>query len=366
MTMSHDDSEPLSSLVLFTHNVARVLKPSQDGELAHAIHETLHYALDGNPQDFLEPLTNGDCTSNKQEASTSSKRIQPGFFETNLEDRPYVSFSWDQQKRELTLPHPQTVVNPVLDDPCTNSKTDDYDPRVEFDVTAKFFFLQSRGSGDDVSFPSEWVEYSLSLLERATSLKAVDTMILAFPTLNLERNFAATKGEVAPIVEVWRRLSPRQDISSMGLSDLSQSTLGAILERAEVPPCSKKEVSTTEKEKKATNAVEEAMVEKGDQIQVGKDLHLGESPVHIPSSPSKASLCSCREIEDDMHRIYGPGVSRRPRLCSINLRTQQCNGNSEGSQNSQGGSLCWDSRLADFCKQQGILLVAHSDQKGEI
>ena len=38
-------SNPLSSLLFYTHNVAKALKPSIDGELAHAIHETLHFAL---------------------------------------------------------------------------------------------------------------------------------------------------------------------------------------------------------------------------------------------------------------------------------------------------------------------------------
>ncbi|CAD6976498.1 unnamed protein product [Tilletia controversa] len=44
--------DALSALYLYTHDVARQLKPSIDGELAHALHETLHFALDAQEQDW--------------------------------------------------------------------------------------------------------------------------------------------------------------------------------------------------------------------------------------------------------------------------------------------------------------------------
>lgn len=446
---AHNTGEPLAALRLFTHNVARVLKPSQHGELAHAIHETLHFALDGNPQDYLAPLKSGANGANGcggcgggsrrddegTSASTSQSavetgtsvassstaaatgraphsgdrngdddgdddllHIQPGFVSTDDDERPYISYAWDKSTHQLTLPHPRTVTNPMLSDPCTSNAENDADLRGQFDVTAKFFFLGSeqqspQNEGQEAGpCPAEWIDQALQSLTTATGLETVDTMILAFPTLRLDKKGAPTAAgatnryeaadSIGAVVDVWRRTSPDTRIASMGLSDFSRDSLSATLRRLCPPACpEQQEQYQQEQAAAAAEAIEDSMVKHPtgaeQRLAAGGSLPAtsstsseGEVPVQIPSSPSKASLGDRLEGEEELRRAYGPGPCRRPRLCTINLREQPCGDEAQTERRARAPSgnasatCCWDRNLADLCKEEKIVLVAHSDQRG--
>ncbi|KAL9933664.1 hypothetical protein V8E36_007322 [Tilletia maclaganii] len=66
--------EAFTSLYLYTHDVARQLKFSSDGELAHALHETLHYALDAQEQDWgqASAAPADDCGGGSSTAATTT------------------------------------------------------------------------------------------------------------------------------------------------------------------------------------------------------------------------------------------------------------------------------------------------------
>ncbi|KAK0554444.1 hypothetical protein OC845_000705 [Tilletia horrida] len=64
--MEEGSGEPLQALYLYTHDVARQLKPSSDGELAHALHETLHFALDAQEQDWASPSSSSSTAAAHQ------------------------------------------------------------------------------------------------------------------------------------------------------------------------------------------------------------------------------------------------------------------------------------------------------------
>ena len=90
MASATDSDGVFRTLYIHTHDVSRSLKPSADGELAHAIHQTLHFALDGHPDDYTpaspnsgagsgcDPLatmpsaTSSDAASTSASTSTSS------------------------------------------------------------------------------------------------------------------------------------------------------------------------------------------------------------------------------------------------------------------------------------------------------
>jgi hypothetical protein len=375
--MTANGDAALDWLKLYTHNIDRVLKPSQDGELAHAIHETLHFSLDGQPQDYLIPLEQrrGPCgdgpSSSKASAaaSTSAKgkhqeeddeEIQPGFFATEDEERPYISYDWDAQNRLLTLPHPKTVQNPTLSDPCTSAGSDASDVRDAFDVTVKFFYLQKMDR-----YPAEWIEEAMDCLRTATGLETADAFILAFPTLKLDCS-QATDGQVddktSNVAQVWRQISSSERISSLGISDISHRALASLLRHLDLPACNDSEAKQEENNEAKKAIMTESMIAKG-----AAKTDRSHEPVSIPSSPSKVFLKQLPEDSLALQKAYGPGPCRRPRLCTINLREQECDDNSLGGQSVSrthaGRSSCWDRGLADFCKEEKIQLVAHSDQK---
>lgn len=376
-----DRTPPLQALRLYTHNVARVLKPSQDGELAHAIHETLHYALDGDAQDYLlcrdaqqlscaskDPSTSTAIAGEGESTTEGREDIQPGFFATKDPERPFISYQWDEDAACLTLPHPLTVLNPVMNDPCTSTENGT-NLRDAFDVTAKFFFLNQvrpvHGNTAEAAYPAEWIDEALDCLSTAIGLDSVDTMILAFPSLKLDCTHAhddEIRAKASKAVDVWRHISPTKRILSLGLSDVSRRSLQAIMEQLDLPDCQAVQEKWEDAKAEAASAVEEAMVQKGNEA----DHELG--PIRIPSSPSQVSLADRLDDQTDLLKVYGPGPCRRPRLCTINLREQSCDDNSLGGESiskTNVGTACWDRGLADYCKEQKVLLVAHSDQRGK-
>ena len=376
-TMALDSRPAPSSLLFYTHNVARALKPSVDGELAHAIHETLHFALDGEPQDYAVPREekNGNpCagTSSNGQASTSASSseegdaVRPGFFETGDEERPFISYAWEEQEQRLILPHPSTVTNPTLADPCTNVQQGTV-LRDAFDVTAKFFFL---GNPEGDAYPSEWVDEALKRFASATGIDTVDTLILAF----------GDRPNVDRVASLWKHLSPNPRLLSLGLSDFSQPVLESLMDRLDLGVSSlgtaeraQRQPSDTLPKSSMTTQVQEAMASNNDSSPLDAKM---ATHVHIPSSPSKAAFTELAGTSSEVVKEYGPSLCRRPRLCAVNLKEQMnglngppsspsvapspTNGNSKAN-----GSCCWDRGLADYCKERNILLVAHSDRKGE-
>lgn len=204
-------ASPLRSLFLHTHDVARNLKPSSDGELANALHETLHFALDGEEEDWgirndddredrgcggsnsqnsssnsnpTDPVishsisTSTSTTSNPTTSSSSPlPKARPGFFLSSNPNRPYISYSWDEKSNSLSLPNPSLISNPTQLDPCSPEKRND------FDVTAKLFFLGKPGKG---GYKEDYIDQALRRLMLTTGLITVDTLILAFPKLKFD------------------------------------------------------------------------------------------------------------------------------------------------------------------------------------
>jgi hypothetical protein len=399
--MMHDNGTAFSSLLFYSHNVARALKASSDGELAHAIHETLHFALDGEPQDYYLPNdtpsknhTGGSGKGEESEASTSTlsqngqdgdsvddiDRIRPGFFECDDEERPFISYEWEEPTRTLILPHPKTVLNPIIQDPCTPILPG-AGVRDAFDVTAKFFFLGRReeSSHEDhiESYSSEWVEEALKRFTTATGLDSVDTLILAFGETE-ERGTTKTEDyddKVEKIVSLWKHLSPNEQILSMGLSDFSKRGLEKVVEKLQLGDCDAETEQAIGSKSSMTSQVQESLM-KNEVTAATREGNTEATHVHIPSSPSRASFTGLKgDKERKASKEFGPGPCRRPRLCAINLKEQAqgANGSRNSSQpqpsyQSNGkpiGSCCWDHSLAEYCKDNSILLVAHSDRKGE-
>lgn len=414
-------SASMTSLLLYTHNVARALKPSTDGELAHAIHETLHYALDGDEADWAAgddlrasatpcgPDQGATAASGSEAAEPGS--VRPGFFATGDDERPFISYAWNAKKRQLTLPNPVTVVNPTLMDPCAP----DCNTRDSFDVTAKFFFLGEEDDdigddGNDFGPRTEWIEEALEKFTLATGLATVDTLIVAFPGKDLDgvdrrrrRPEHATSAngngvddrrqklqrDVSAIAKVWQQLSPNPRILSMGLSDLSLEALNLLFQsfNPAPPPAPETALLTPSRAVLATEdngrgaaagssgsstvggsltSVTSSMVSEAFAGQSGSSASSAfstpksaMSTIPIPSSPSSPSVSSNQqrtELGDGAFQAYRlPSPTRRPRIHTINLKEH--GGCTDGR--------CIDRELAEWCKAQGILLVAHNDQRGE-
>lgn len=297
--------EPFRALFIHTHDVSRDLKPSADGELAHAIHQTLHFALDGHQDDWADhPSSNCNPAATVSSAS-ATPRPRPGFFPTVDPERPYISYLWDAPTKTLSLPNPSTITNPVAD-PCSS------DLRSAYEVTAKFFYL-SKGPSDN-PLPPEWVDDALSRLTKTTGLITFDTLVLSFPVLDLDQGrsrspqppsscgsaeptpaasaasppakSAQLTSDLRHVARVWQSVSGNPQLSSLGLSDISQSSLEQLFTTLD-PPVSP------------------------------------ETPDSIPSP------------------------SRRPRVITINVKTDPCG---------------FDRQLSAFCQKQNMLLVAHNDR----
>lgn len=369
---AQSSSEAFRSLYIHTHDVSRSLKPSADGELAHAIHQTLHFALDGHPDDYTPPSTNSgaglgcdplatmptststtssangtSATASSSSPSSSSNAAAPGnvkkgFFPNPDPERPYISYHWDPRSSTLALPNPATITNPIAD-PCSP------DHRSSYDITAKFFFL------DPNDITSDLVDDALTRLTSTTGIITVDTLVLAFPTLDLDsrpyKHFssqsaadASTNGNgtsppswVSRMKDVWSHVSQNPQLFSLGISDISPSNLDLLLTSFSPPiqPPSMPlfspaiPLSTTSTEPSASTSHPAA------------DSDVPPSTISHPSNFNV--LGSMWNLEYSL-----TSTARRPRIVSINVKQDPC---------------AFDREFDQYCTKMGIQLVAHSDRK---
>ena len=355
-----------TSLYIHTHDVSRSLKPSADGELAHAIHQTLHFALDGHPDDYTpsstnsgagsgcDPLAtmptststdaNGASTSSSSASSASSEasKVKKGFFATNDRERPYISYHWNPRSATLALPNPATITNPIAD-PCSP------DHRSSYDITAKFFFLDINDLSPGL------VDDALSRLTSTTGIITVDTLVLSFPTLDLvsiphehsrstassdaQNNSSTEHGDrewVSAVRDVWSHVSQNPQLFSLGLADISASNLHLLLSSLSPPvePPSMPlfspaiPISTSASEPSSTTSQSE---------QANSD---------VPSASTSTQLGGTGSFWNVEYSIVSS--ARRPRLVSINVKQDPC---------------AFDRQFDQYCSTMGIQLVAHGDRK---
>lgn len=232
-----------TSLLLHSVNVVRTIKPSSHGVVADALHHSLHFALDGLPQDWqFDPTeveidaaeadtanASSGCgpstSSSSAEACTPTTLangqrvlVKPGFLPNpnpssgDAADRLFISYRYNDAERRLSIPHPLTTPDPLQSDPCGPEN------REAHDVSAKFFFLDAEeggaGSvdGADTSSSSsqeeeEDVDMALSALRKNTGLVTVDTLVFAFEDVSRRwEGHAKLKEEgVSGLTEAERR-----------------------------------------------------------------------------------------------------------------------------------------------------------------
>lgn len=186
-------SSPSPSLLIHTLNSPKSLKPTSHGDAADAIHQTLHFALDGQSDDWHLSPSEWQAQQEEQQrdcggagASSSSSfhtNVKAGFLPQPLPDhaqtRPYISYLTGPDN-SLHIPHPFTIPDPIRTDPCAEQDRD------RFDVTVKFFFQGGDDDDDDGSTrPEEDVaalEEALATFRRNTGLLTVDTLLLSWPS----------------------------------------------------------------------------------------------------------------------------------------------------------------------------------------
>ncbi|PWY99437.1 hypothetical protein BCV70DRAFT_217795 [Testicularia cyperi] len=337
------------SLYIHTHDVSRSLKPSADGELAHAIHQTLHFALDGHPDDYTVPtMTNGGAASGCDPLATmpsaaaegangdqgsagpsnpasASSRVKKGFFPTQDAERPYISYFWDPKSATMALPNPQTISNPVAD-PCSQ------DHRSSYEITAKFFFL------DPNDLSSDLVEDALRRLTNTTGIITIDTLVLAFPSLHLDARSVVASDAVDKVRNVWETVSINPQLFSLGLSDISQPNLESLLSSFQPPlqppsmplmsPAIPLSSSSTQPSQSSTKDVADSDVDPDSLTSHTNQIGGQTAPWNLEYSL--------------------PSTARRPRLVTINVNADPC---------------AFDKPLEQFCANMGVQLVAHSDRK---
>lgn len=372
MVSSHaDQGDAFRSLYIHTHDVSRSLKPSADGELAHAIHQTLHFALDGHPDDYTpaspnsgagsgcDPLatmptsaaTNGASTSSSSSSSAAASGdsvVKKGFFPTHDHERPYISYHWNSRTATLALPNPATITNPIAD-PCSP------DHRSSYDITAKFFFLDP----NDLS-PS-LVDDALSRLTSTTGIITIDTLVLSFPTLDLDsrphkhfqsqhdsglsdaqqQSTGETAAGVAAVIQVWSHVSQNPQLFSLGLSDVSASNLQLLLASLS-PPVQPPSVPLFSPAIPLSTATDAPSSSTAQPALADSDVP-SSSTTHNPPTQHFGDTGSFWNIEYSI-----VSSARRPRLVSINVKQDPC---------------AFDRQFDQYCTSMGIQLVAHSDRK---
>lgn len=324
------ESQAFQSLFVHTHDVSRSLKPSSDGELAHAIHQTLHFALDGHPDDYTPDTRSSASNCGPPSPSTlpSSPQVKAGFYPTENEARPYISYHFDAKSRTLALPNPATISNPVAD-PCSPDNRDTYD------ITVKFFFLDS----DDLS--SDLVDDALKRLTKTTGIITMDTLVLAFPTMNLDAKVANVNGTAGTqqeknwqktVGDVWQAVSQNPQIFSLGLSDVSQTNLESLFAALNPPLQPLSRPMQAECIPLSSSSAQPSM---SSQLPAA-DSDVASNSVTLPTKMPwimEYALVSS---------------SRRPRLVTINVKENAC---------------AFDRDFEQYCASMGVQLVAHSDRK---
>ncbi|KDN42293.1 hypothetical protein K437DRAFT_257926 [Tilletiaria anomala UBC 951] len=389
---------PMRALILHTHDVARSLKPSVDGELANALHETLHFALDGREEDWgirddederrCGPSTasgngpnsasgratigvNGSVSAQDPQADAEEEEdyeslppARSGFFLSSNPERPYISYAWNERSQTLTLPNPVVVANPTTQDPCSPEN------RSEFDVTAKFFYLDdAHASGQDAReerFPVAYIDDALKRLTMSTSLITIDTFIVSFPTLRLDiggsksccgsahddqrGNATCTAGSATPgaLPSDGCGITPCTNLSrSAALANHSKATVGVISGRASSS-------DHTHKLREDIQAVKQVWEAISPNPQL---VSLGIADISLPAlqqllSSSDASTSGKNAISRGETALPSdatvPSAARKPRLVTVNVKGNPC---------------AIDKELNAWCEKQDMLLVAHNDQR---
>jgi hypothetical protein len=205
MTAQSSAPAPFESLLIHTVNVTRSIKPSNQGIAADAIHNTLHYSLDARREDWqLEEDVEPDCGALVKAKQVEDKingaqtvkfegeevYLRPGFVpnpsssssssSNERQQVPFVSYQLNPKTRQLLLPHPATIPDPLQNDPCGPERRDAHD------VSSKFFFLDD--DDEEAGLPTsksntaeaEQIEEALEALRTSTGLLTVDTLVLAF------------------------------------------------------------------------------------------------------------------------------------------------------------------------------------------
>ncbi|PWN50018.1 hypothetical protein IE53DRAFT_362704 [Violaceomyces palustris] len=403
-------------LVIHTHDVARSLKPSSDGELAHSIHQTLHFSLDANEEDWglenlivqlnlssssSQPSRQADCgTSSSPSTSSNFERILkeyedrldraveeeeeevqqhqrqqqqhhskngtsyplppsssssssssytdqvfvtdqgerlksiPGFTKTQDPNRPFVSYAWDSRTQTLHLPNPLVITNPIVRDPCSEANGS---KRNDFEITAKFFYL-SEGGGDggggvdgSERFPGEWIDQAMDKLSRTTGLITVDTLVVAFPTLDLDgRGGGVGVGGMTETSTKSSSSCSRGDCLSSGKSQRDA-------------PDSNPSRSESEDEDRDQDLESVSKVWKHVSIDP-RYQSLGLSDLSVESMTRLFEKLEVPEGEE--YSI--PREVRRPRVCTINVKDDPCS---------------FDRSLSSWCNSNKVSLVTHNDRR---
>lgn len=184
-------SSPPSSLIIHTLNTPRTLKSTAHGQAADAIHQTLHFALDGRAEDWQardgesagrQPCGGSGSSTAAANGTSTTSGVKPGFLphpsETLRASRPYISYLHAPQSSLVHIPHPFAIPDPIQTDPCAVEERD------RFDVTAKFFFQeQSDGEGNQADHDNAYLQEALGTLQRNTGLLTVDTLLLSWPSI---------------------------------------------------------------------------------------------------------------------------------------------------------------------------------------
>ena len=223
-------------------------------------------------------------------------------------------------------------------------------------LQAKFFYLKE---GQNDEYPKEWIDEAMSRFAVATGLETVDTLILSFGDM-----IKMPINGIENVAGLWKHLSPKENILSMGLSDFSQSTLQSLIEELELGDCEPTDAAPSHQsdvkspKSSITSHVQDSLHGQ-DKGLTSSDLP-SPTHVHIPSSPSKAVFTELATDQDGAWKEYGPSPCRRPRLSTINLKEQpiqetstSAKSNGNGTANASG-SCCWDRSLSSYCKQNNI------------
>ncbi|GAK65841.1 uncharacterized protein PAN0_010d4063 [Moesziomyces antarcticus] len=320
--------EPFRALYIHTHDVSRSLKPSADGELAHAIHQTLHFALDGHPDDYTPAAANSGAgsgcdplatmpTSSAPNGSSSALAVNKGFAATGDAERPYISYYWDAHSGTLALPNPATITNPVAD-PCSS------DHRSSYEITAKLFFLDEVDAG--------LVDEALTRLTRTTGIITIDTLVLSFPTLDLDSKTSTSTDAIGKVAEVWGHVSQNPQLFSLGLADISPSSLDALLGSLD-PPVQPPSMPLFSPAIPLSSTTDAASSSTAEPEQASGDVASEDVSTEGTFWNMEYSLVSS---------------ARRPRLVSINVKQDPC---------------AFDRQFSQYCAGMGIQLVAHSDRR---
>lgn len=212
------------ALLVHTVNVVRNIKAASGGEVADAVHQTLHFALDGLEDDWAAQGDDGEepcggvssaVASSSSAATPSPPHVRRGFLPnpipSHAPSRPYISYH-HSDSTTLHLPHPAAVPNPLEIDPCGPQNRDAHD------VTAKMYLPPLVGEDED---EGAMVEEALQRLRENTGLVTVDTLILALDGIS-GKGAEVRREDVERVRRLWK-VSNRAGVGIQGQSAFAGS-----------------------------------------------------------------------------------------------------------------------------------------------